>query len=120
MTPGTRYGYRLGIREGETESFAGEVWVEVPTGLSLALTGMEPNPASVDVRVAFSLPDARPTSIELIDLAGRRLRSIQVGSRGAGRHVLSLGKTGSLPAGVYLIRLLRDGQALVVKGVVTP
>jgi hypothetical protein len=116
--PGTRYGYRLGFTEGGMQRFAGETWVTAPSGVSLALHGMEPNPAVNNLTVAFSLPDAEPASLELLDLAGRRLLSREVGSQGPGRHVVSLGRAGSLPAGVYMIRLQRGNRVLVKKGIV--
>ncbi len=118
VAPGKRYGYRLGITEDGALRFVGETWVEVPWGGSLALHGMEPNPALRDLTVAFSLPDAQPATLELLDLAGRRLRQQDVGASGAGRHVVSLGRTASLPAGLYLVRLQRGDRTLVAKCVI--
>jgi len=65
--------------------------------------------------VSFTLPDAEPATVELLDLAGRRLRLLQVGAAGPGRHSLSLGAVGSLRSGVYLVRLKHRGQSLVSK-----
>ena len=118
VTPGERYGYRLGITEAGALRFLGEAWVDIPAGVSLALHGMMPNPAVHDLQVAFSLPDARPAALELLDLAGRRLRSRAVGVLGAGRHTISLGTTATLPAGLYLVRLQYGDRSLIVKGVV--
>jgi hypothetical protein len=118
VTPGARYGYRLGISEGGTESYFGETWLQVPASAVLALDGMRPNPAVRELAVSFSLPDDSPASLELMDLAGRRVRSIDVGAQGPGHHVISLGNAGTLPAGIYLIRLHHAQRTLVAKAVV--
>jgi len=84
-----------------------------PPALSLALHGVVPNPPVRDLMVSFTLPDAEPATVELLDLAGRRLR--QVDAAGPGRHSLSLGAVGSLRSGVYLVRLKHRGHSLVSK-----
>jgi hypothetical protein len=119
-TPATggNFGYRLGISEGGAESFVGETWLQVPASAVLALDGMRPNPAVRELSVSFSLPDDSPASLELMDLAGRRVRSIDVGAQGPGHHVISLGNAGTLPAGIYLIRLHHPQRTLVTKAVV--
>jgi hypothetical protein len=118
VTPGTTYGYRLSIADAGGARTVGETWITVPASAPFALFGLQPNPAVREVRVAFSLPDDRPATLELLDLAGRRVRFEAVGSNGPGRHVISLGPTGSLPSGVYLVRLERDGRRFVSKCVV--
>ena len=112
------YGYRLGISDAGAQRFVGETWVQVPASAVLALIGMTPNPAARELAVSLSLPDDSPASLELLDLAGRRVRSIEVGSRGAGWHVVSLGSARSLPAGIYLVRLHHLQRTLVAKAVV--
>ena len=118
VVPGTEYGYRLAIADAEGTRVVGETWLTVPLAAVFALYGLQPNPAVRDVRVAFSLPDDRPATLELLDLAGRRVRIESVGAQGAGRHVVSLGQTQSLPSGVYLLRLEREGRKFVSKCVV--
>ncbi|MGH7741735.1 MAG: choice-of-anchor D domain-containing protein, partial [Candidatus Eiseniibacteriota bacterium] len=118
LTPGALYGYRLALFEGGGVVYAGETWVSVPLRAAFALFGLQPNPALRDLNVAFSLPDDQPASLELLDLAGRRVRFVAVGPRGAGRHVISLGAASQLPGGVYFLRLERAGRRLVAKCVV--
>jgi hypothetical protein len=118
VVPGATYGYRLSIPDALGARTVGETWITVPVSAPFALFGLQPNPAVREVRVAFSLPDDRPATLELLDLAGRRVRFQAVGSNGPGRHVISLGPTGSLPSGVYLVRLERDGRRFVSKCVV--
>ncbi len=118
VLPAARYGYRLGITAEGTLRFVGETWLDIPAGVELALHGLLPNPAVRDLRVAFSLADAQPATLELLDLAGRRLRARAVGTLGAGRHSISLGTTATLPPGMYLVRLQCGERSLIVKGVV--
>jgi len=102
-----------GLAAGLSESAAASA-LEPPV-LTLALQGLVPNPPVRDLVVAFSLPNAEAASVELLDLAGRRLRQVEVGSAGPGRHSVSLGATAGLESGVYWVRLRHGGQSLVSK-----
>src|SRR5262249_27207469 len=88
VTPGARYGYRLGYGEEGAERFAGEVWVTIPTGLGFALDGLEPNPAAADLVVSFTLPTDAPATLEMVDVSGRRLLARPLTGLPAGRHTL--------------------------------
>jgi hypothetical protein len=118
VTPGTPYGYRLGIVEGGIEKLLGETSVDVPAVSQLALRGVSPNPAQRDLNVAFSLAGSAPARLELIDIAGRRVRSDEVGSLGAGNHVLNVNRDGQLAAGVYLVRLAQGTRSSTARAVV--
>ena len=83
-----------------------------PAAAAFALDGARPNPAGRDLTVAFALPDEAPARLELFDLAGRRLRTREVGDLGAGRHLVRLGDGEPVPAGVYWLRLARGDRAL--------
>jgi subtilisin family serine protease len=82
---------------------------------ALALHGLVPNPPVRDLLVSFALPAEAPGRLELLDLAGRRLRAVDLGTFGPGRHRVSLGPTGPLGSGVYLVRLHHRGRTLVSK-----
>ncbi len=114
VSAGARYGYRLGVADPRGEQFYGEVWVDVPNALSLALSGVRPNPAVRDLQVSFSLPSAAPAKLELIDVAGRAVEIIEVGSLGAGNHVTRLGNK-QVRSGVYLVRLTQAGHSVASK-----
>ena len=66
----------------------------------------------------FTLPDAFPAQIELVDVGGRRVRSQAVGPMGAGTHFLDLSGGAVLPPGIYIVRLTRGPQAMFVKACV--
>jgi hypothetical protein len=118
VTPGVRYGYRLGVVEDGAETYLGEAWVDVPLAAGLALSGAHPNPATAELRVAFSLPDAAPARLEAFDLAGRRVAAQEVGAMGAGSHVVNLGEGARLGCGVYVVRLTQGERSLVTRAVV--
>ncbi|MBI5168974.1 MAG: T9SS type A sorting domain-containing protein [Candidatus Eisenbacteria bacterium] len=113
---GERLAYRLGLVSGGREVFAGTSWIAVPAGAEFAIDRVFPSPAKAGFSVSFSLPNNRPATLDLIDLAGRRVLSRNVGVMGAGRHTLSLeGETSRLPIGVYGIRLSQDGRVATSK-----
>ncbi len=118
--PGMRYGYRLGVMQAGAEVFAGETWVEVARAV-LALEGARPNPSPERaLNAAFTLADGSPARLDALDLAGRRVGGAEVGSLGAGRHVVTLARPGALPPGLYWLRLTQAGRQLRRHAVVLP
>jgi len=116
--PNTRYGYRLGVFDGDHEVFVGEVWVEVPA-LDLALSGARPNPSiGSALRVHFTLPSAAAASLALYDVTGRRLQVRDVGTLGAGPHEVELAPKRGLAPGVYLLRLTQGARSLTTRAAV--
>ena len=73
----SRYAYRLGLLAGGQEVFAGQGWVEIPAFTEFAVHGAFPNPAKAGFAVSFSLPSNAPATLDVIDLAGRRVVSRQ-------------------------------------------
>lgn len=107
VEPGASFEYRLTFASGAR---GGEASVTVPA-LELALAGARPNPAVGALSVAFTLPDAIAARLELYDLAGRRLAAHNVGTRGAGRHVVRL-TDGALAPGLYWVSLTQGARTL--------
>ena len=74
----------------------------------LSLT-MRPNPTTGEASLRFRLPQASPVTVDVIDLAGRRVRTIQRGTLGAGEHALRWdGRDDAgrqLSTGVYFVRV---------------
>jgi hypothetical protein len=114
VTSGARYGYRLGVPSGGGEVMAGETWVNVPRTAVFALQGAQPNPAAGALSFSFSLANDRGATLQLLDLAGRRVFERQVGGLGAGFHIVRYDGV-KLPAGMYVIRLTQAGQTLTGK-----
>jgi len=118
VLPGGRYGYRLAVTWNGTERMLGEVWLSVPAVWQLHLGGTLPNPAGPELTVAFSLPTREPATIELLDVAGRRLIGRPVGAYGPGDHVIRLGDGRRFSPGVYLLRLSQGKRSVMRKTVV--
>lgn len=118
VTTGIKYGYRLGIQDGGAEVFAGEAWATAERPV-LALAGVVPNPSigrAFDVH--FVLSTAEEARIELLDIGGRRVADRELGSLGPGRHDVDFAEAGSIPPGVYLIRLTQGRAVRLARAVV--
>jgi len=82
----------------------------------LALLGAWPNPARQDLTVSFALPTGGSGgTIELIDLAGRRVASRDLAEFSAGRHQVTLLERRAVRPGVYLLRLSRGLEVRSMK-----
>jgi len=87
--------------------------------LSFRLDSPSPNPARRGhFTVSFALPSGAQSSLALFDLSGRQLASREVGSLGAGSHVLDLTSGHSLTPGVYFVHLRQGTQSVVRRAVV--
>ncbi len=116
VSPGERIGYRLADASGAVIP-GSEAWAEIPTEISLALRGFDPNPAATGVVVSFALPSGSPATLGVFDVSGRRLVAREVGTLGAGIHRIALG-SGTLAPGFYVIRLTQAGATRIQRGVV--
>jgi hypothetical protein len=87
-----------------------------PHGDVLMLEGARPNPSHGELLASLSLASRGVASLELLDVGGRRWAGREVGSLGAGRHLVRLDASGERPpAGLYFLRLTQDGRALTTK-----
>jgi hypothetical protein len=84
----------------------------------LALASAWPSPFSGRFTVDFALPDANGATLELIDVAGRRIWSGEVGHLGRGPHQMPIHPSSPIRPGVYLIKL-SHGQSVLTKKVVS-
>jgi hypothetical protein len=94
---------------------------EVPgeASLTFALDPVRPSPSRGGaLTVHFTLPTAAPARLELLDVAGRRIASSEVGSLGAGRHALDLSEGRLLAPGLYLVRLTQGANMRVTRAAV--
>jgi hypothetical protein len=85
--------------------------------VELALLGSVPNP-SRDLSVSFTLPDAKPAKLVAYDVSGRKVSRREVGSLGAGRHIVTLGAPERLATGIYFVQLIQGDRRLVARAVV--
>ena len=81
-----------------------------------AFAAPAPNPSRGDVRLGFALARPGEVSLEIFDVAGRRVRTLARGSRAAGEHACRWdGRDGDgrrAGAGLYLARLVAGGETL--------
>ncbi|MFI5372757.1 MAG: T9SS type A sorting domain-containing protein, partial [Candidatus Eisenbacteria bacterium] len=106
-------GYRLSWTANGTHLTAGEVTLAVPRQARFALESLAPNPARDALTVRFALRANVPATLELIDVAGRRVRSEALETGAGGERVLRLDGLDALPAGMYLVRLSQGaGRAI--------
>lgn len=73
-----------------------------------------PNPFSNSATISFSVPQAIHATIELYDLAGRKLQTVLNENTAAGNHELNLNRD-QLNAGIYFLRLRVDGNEVIKK-----
>ena len=85
-------------------------------GATLAFATPRPMPAHRSVVLEWSLSQDGPVRLALFDAAGRRVRTLQDGPMSAGPHhaVFTLDDAaGSLPSGLYLVRLEAEQRTIV-------
>jgi hypothetical protein len=86
--------------------------------LALALEGARPNPATGPIWVWFTLPSRERATLDVIDVAGRRVIRREVGSLGPGPHSLLLDRPTPLPPALYFLRLAQGPRVLTSRIVV--
>ncbi len=90
----------------------------------LALLANRPNPFRGTTTIGFELPRASTVSVEIFDLAGRRIRTLGGAHFEAGRWTLEWDRrtqTGSLAAaGVYFDRMVAGSFRSQRKMIVAP
>ena len=83
----------------------------------LALEAVRPNPSNGPATLGFTLPHAGRARLELLDVGGRRVRTLIAGTLAAGPQSATWdGRDDSgqqLPAGLYWARLEADGAVAV-------
>jgi len=87
--------------------------------LSFGISSVDPNPFRLSALIRFALPTAGVARVDILDVAGRRVRSLASGPMDAGLHVLDWeGKDDagrSISSGVYFVRLQSEGREDQVK-----
>jgi len=103
--------YALQVLAAATLGVPGET---APPGVEFARPS--PNPARGTVSLKFSLPHDASVSLAIYDAGGRRVRTLDAGTRPAGEHVISWDlrdEAGhAVGAGLYFARFESDGRRL--------
>jgi hypothetical protein len=103
VVAGARYAYRL--RLGATTTT--ETWIDVPLAYTLAIRGATPNPSRGPLTVAFTLASAERAQLDVVDVAGRRVRSLDLAAPTAGAQSARLDAGSPLAPGLYFVRLVQ-------------
>jgi hypothetical protein len=84
--PGATYRYRLGILDGGSERATG--WIEGTAGApyKFAIDGAKPNPSGGPSAISFTLARRSEATLRVIDVQGRIVRTLPLGSLNAGPH----------------------------------
>ena len=86
---------------------------------ALALGAPRPNPARGAVSFTLELPRAGDALVEVLDVGGRRVRTLHSGAAPAGPMALAWDGTGergrAAPSGLYFIRALSGGASAQVR-----
>ncbi len=122
VVPGTRYGYRLVVRDNLGEEQASESWVSVPLGDAPRVTRFEkayPNPFGDRVGLRFGIPATGRVRLTVYDLQGRKVADIVDGTESAGwRNVEWNGRDArgrAVASGSYFLKLESAGTVLTRK-----
>jgi probable HAF family extracellular repeat protein len=118
IVAGRKYGYRLEVAGNGPSEYFGESWVDVPTGLSLAIRGFHPNPSVGSPVVVSALPNTGPARLEIFDVTGRRVALREWSSLEGGAHTIPLAGETRFSPGVYGLRITFAGRTVSVNGVI--
>lgn len=108
---GARYEYRIGVPDIGGTQYFGDTWIDVPAAAELAIRRVT-NPVVGDLRLSFTLPSNDPATIQLFDVTGRAIESVQVAASGQ----TSLGGR-ALNSGVYWVRLTQGLRSVTARTV---
>lgn len=112
----TRFVYSVGDGRNGLAAAVVNVVVASSVGVdpigtpALALGRISPNPSGGEMRVNFTLHEAAPASLQLVDVLGRKVVEMNVGAFGPGQHVVTLAPKGNLGPGVYFLRLSQGSE----------
>jgi hypothetical protein len=85
---------------------------------AFALAPVTPTPSrSGRFGVRYTLPSEGDVTIELLDIAGRRLASRELGVQSAGAHDLQWKPTPRLPAGLHFVRLRFGAESRMARAI---
>jgi hypothetical protein len=126
VTPGTRYGYKLVVRDFQGAETSAEAWVTAAEGVGaprvVVLSPVHPNPFRVGGQLTYGLPHAGRVRLSVHDLRGRLVAMVVDRTEPAGwRSMTWDGRDGAghqVASGAYFARLEMDGDVLVRKMVV--
>jgi hypothetical protein len=76
-----------------------------------------PNPFRTETAIEYEIPERTDVSLEVFDSRGRRIATLDNGTRDAGLHEITWTSGGGLPSGIYLLRIKAGSRTAVKKAV---
>ena len=94
--------------------------VDVPPVVgTLSMAHPVPTPARTSTLLRYTLPHAGPVALEIVDVSGRRVRTLAREDQPAGEHAvpwdLRDDRGAPVPTGLYFVRLEAAGRSLAEK-----
>jgi Secretion system C-terminal sorting domain len=117
------YNQRNGSNDGAAITSAitqALVATKVPavTGAKQELS-LFPNPVKNKVSINYSLEFAGQISLEVYDIIGKKVQTVDAGLKNAGQHSIDVNFENKLPHGVYLLKLNTENGSQTMKFTVT-
>lgn len=117
-TDGLRLKYEW-INKAGNNVYLDNVYIGEATGIEENLESMlnmevYPNPADQSAQFSFELNASANTKVELFDLLGKKVRTVQSGALGQGAHQFELGRENVTP-GIYFVKLSVDNHQYTKK-----
>lgn len=97
-----------------TVSRAGGTRLITPAGTGSLLTAIQPNPASNETDVRYTVAEQGVIALDVLDMQGQLVKRIRSGEVSAGEHITRL-RISDLPSGTYLVRLTTGTESLTEK-----
>jgi hypothetical protein len=116
VAEGVHVEYRLAIRDGGNEVLFQPVSLEIPRSpTTLTLTKVIVRGTAHRVLLSIGLPRGPAPQIDLMDVVGRRVVTRRLEGLDPGDQVVDVGLPGSLPSGVYFLRLVQGNATRIAK-----
>ncbi|MFP4228309.1 MAG: T9SS type A sorting domain-containing protein [Salinivenus sp.] len=110
LEPGThRFRLEQADLDGST-TLSDVVSVEVGMDEVLSLSAPAPNPASGQTSVSFGVKRSVETTVAVHNVLGQRVKTLYEGTPAAEQTRETTFDAGSLPSGMYFVRMEADGQ----------
>ncbi len=95
-------------------SRAGGTRLITPAAGGSVLTAIQPNPASNETDVRYTVAEQSSISLEVLDMQGQVMKRIRSGEAAAGEYTTRI-RINDLPSGTYLVRLTTNTEVLTEK-----
>ncbi|MBL7992345.1 MAG: T9SS type A sorting domain-containing protein [Candidatus Kapabacteria bacterium] len=97
-----------------TVSRAGGTRLITPAATGSLLTAIQPNPASNETDIRYTVAEQGSISLDVLDMQGQVVKRIRTGEANAGEYTTRI-RISDLPSGTYLVRLTTNTEVLTEK-----